>query len=118
MLVTFLASSRRQRREKIMNDEFVGQLMSIGIVSYREQETVWKIAQRCARATGISVAGAGAIAGVGVGAVTIPGIGAIPGALAGFLAGLVGGTAMCTIANATLRDQLRELARDARTIPD
>lgn len=101
-----------------MNDEFVGQLMSIGIVSYREQETVWKIAQRCARTTGMATAGAGLIAGAGAGTVTIPGIGAIPGALAGFLAGLVGGTAMCTIANASLREQLRTLAREARTIPD
>lgn len=100
-----------------MNDEFVGQLMSIGIVSYREQETIWHVAQRCARSTGVSVAGAGVVAGAAAGSVTVPGVGAVPGALAGFLAGLVGGTAMCTIANASLRAQRRDLARGARPFP-
>ena len=89
--------------------DFREQLLRLGIISYRDQETLWGIAKRCATTTGMPLAGAGLVMGVKAGTVTVPGVGTMSGALAGFLAGLVAGTAMCTAANLAHRDELRKL---------
>lgn len=86
------------------------QMMSLGIVSYDEQERVWDVAHRCARSTGVPLAGGLAVAGMQAGTVTIPGVGTVSGAVAGALAGLVSGTVACTALNMALRDELRALA--------
>ena len=70
-----------------LHPAFARQLQTIGIISYREQETLWNIAQRCAKTTGVPLAGMGLAAGAKAGAVMIPGIGLVPGAIATALAG-------------------------------
>ena len=57
-------------------ERFRQELMGIGIISYREHDRLWDIAQHCARTAGIPTAGAGAVMGMGAGSVSIPGIGA------------------------------------------
>jgi hypothetical protein len=94
-----------------IDPKFVTQLMQIGILSFREQERLWDIAQRCAGTAGVPMAGAGAVVGAKAGSVTVPLVGAIPGAVAGALAGLAAGTVSCVMLNTGLRQQLRELAR-------
>jgi hypothetical protein len=88
---------------------FVKDMLKIGILSYDEQETLWQIAKRCARTTGVTVAVPTAIAGAAMGSVTVPGVGAVPGVVAGALAGFVGGTAQCVTGNSMFRTQLRLL---------
>jgi mannitol-specific phosphotransferase system IIBC component len=92
---------------------FTRELLAIGILSYREQETLWNIAQRCARTTGLPLAGMGFVAGASVGSVAVPGVGTVPGAVATALAGLFTGTLVCVGLNLSLRDQLRDFARTA-----
>lgn len=101
-----------------LDRRFVAEMMQLGILSFREQETLWEIAGRCAKTAGVPMAGFGFVAGSGMGAVTIPGIGAVPGAVAGALAGLASGTVSCVMLNAATRDQLRSLAREASALPD
>ncbi len=96
-----------------MDPNFTKELMQIGILSYKEQETLWQIAQRCAKTAGIPTAGAGFVLGMKVGTVTWPVVGAIPGSVAGALAGLFGGTLSCTIMNKAMQDELRKFAQDA-----
>lgn len=92
-----------------MTPEFQREILSLGIISYQEQETLWDIATKCARMAGVPMAGAGFVIGAAAGTVTVPGIGAVPGALFGLLSGLATGTAICTAANVAHRDQLRAL---------
>jgi hypothetical protein len=94
-----------------IDSKVAAQLMQLGILSFREQERLWQIAQRCAKTAGVPMAGFGAIAGTKMGAVTVPVFGAIPGALAGALAGLAAGTVSCVMLSTTTRQQLRDLAR-------
>ncbi len=93
-----------------MDQKFVKELMSIGIISYREQETLWELGKRCAVTTGLPLAGAGALAGMNMGTVTVPGVGTITGSIAGALAGLVAGTLMCYSLNNSMKIELRKLA--------
>ena len=95
----------------IVDQTFTQELMSIGIVSYREHETLWNVGQRCARTTGIPLAGAGALMGSQAGTVTLPVVGTVSGAAAGALVGLVSGTASCMMLNYSVREELRALAR-------
>jgi hypothetical protein len=78
------------------------QLLSIGILSYQEQDTVLSIARRC---SGIGVA-----TGAGWAVVGAPALG--PGVLAGFLSGFITGTAACTALNLSQREALRKLASE------
>ena len=94
-----------------MDQKFIKQMMELGIMSYREQETLWSIAKRCAKTSGLPLGVAVGAATAGVGAVVVPGIGSVPGYVAGALAGMVSGTFSCTLANATLKDQLKKLAQ-------
>lgn len=89
---------------------FIKELIKIGIVSYDEQERLWDVAQRCAKTTGIPMAGAGAVLGGKMGTVALPGGGTISGAAAGALAGLVSGTVSCVALNLSVRGELRSLA--------
>ena len=93
-----------------MDDNFAKELMARGILSYQEHEKLWQIAKRCARTTGMPMAGAGAVAGLQMGTVTLPGIGTVAGPLAGALAGLFAGTVSCTMLNVSMVQQLRILA--------
>lgn len=83
-------------------NNFKRELLKIGIVSYKEQETLYQIAKRCTK-MGIPMAGAGAIVGS-----SLPGLGTAAGALAGMLAG----TLSCTMLNASMRAELRKLANE------
>ena len=94
-----------------MDQKFTQELIKIGIISYKEQETLFQIAKRCASTTGIPMAGAGALIGLKAGTVTVPGIGTMAGSVAGALAGLLGGTISCTMLNVGMRQQLQSLAR-------
>jgi hypothetical protein len=95
-----------------IDPSFRSDLLKLGIISYREQETLWQIALRCAKTAGVPAAGAGMLLMAEVTTVAIPGVGAVPGAVAGLLAGLVSGTVTCTMANASMRQQLRTFAAD------
>lgn len=93
---------------------FIKEMMKVGVLTYDEQDTLWRIAQRCAKTAGMTVGIPTAIATANVGAVMIPGIGSVPGAVAGFLAGFAGGTTSCVIANVSLRPQIRLLLNGMR----
>jgi hypothetical protein len=82
-----------------MTQDFRRELLKLGIIAYKEQETLWGIAKRCARTTGVPLAAGGAAASAALG----------PGAAAGFLAGLAAGTVSCTAANLAYRSELRKL---------
>jgi len=94
-----------------MEQRFVREMMSLGIVSIKEQESLWNIATRCAKTTGVPMAGVGGLALAGAGSVTVPLVGAIPGYLAGALAGLISGTVSCTMLNVAVRRELQALAK-------
>lgn len=93
-----------------MDEKFVNTLMGLGIISYKEQEKVWQIAKRCARTSGLPMAGAGALLGLKMGTVTVPGVGTIAGSVAGALAGLFSGTLSCTMINMSMRNELKKIA--------
>lgn len=88
---------------------FQKQLIGIGIIRYKEHETLFQIAKRCAVTTGLPMAGAGMVMGIKAGTVALPGGGTISGGAAGFLAGLLAGTMVCTAANQSYRRELRSL---------
>ena len=94
-----------------MGQNFVQSLMTIGILSYKEQETLWQIAKRCAATTGLPMAGAGFLLGMNAGTVFLPGIGSISGSVAGALAGLFSGTFSCTMLNRSMQQELKNLAQ-------
>lgn len=94
-----------------MDNSFVVELLKIGIVSYKEQETLFQIAKRCAKTTGVPMAGAGALMGIKAGSVVVPGVGTLAGPVAGALAGLFAGTFSCTMLNVSVRDELKKLAK-------
>ncbi|MES2112462.1 MAG: hypothetical protein V4577_27135 [Bacteroidota bacterium] len=71
------------------NSQFTLQLMQIGILSYREQETLRDIAIRCAKTAGMPMAGAL------MGITTLPGVSTI---------------ARGTLVDVSQRDALRKLA--------
>jgi uncharacterized membrane protein len=100
----------------MQKQHFIEQMLAIGIVQYHEQETLWRMANRCARTLGAVGAGTGFVWGAGAGSVVVPGIGAIPGSVAGALAGFWKGTLMCVAVNAATRAQLRSLAKEASTV--
>ncbi|WP_460952112.1 hypothetical protein [Spirosoma daeguense] len=87
--------------------QFIRELMGIGILSYREHQTLWQIAKRCAATTGVTAATPMAILGTQIGSVIIPGVGSIPGTVAGALAGLVSGTISCTMLNVAAQNELK-----------
>lgn len=91
-----------------MTNDFSREMLQMGIVSYKEQETLWDIGRKCARTIGVATAGAGFVYGSGAGAVAVPGVGAVPGAIVGLLGGLVAGTAACTAVNVRHRNELRK----------
>lgn len=84
--------------KKWIYQKFRHELVSIGIISYNEQERLWDIAKRCVK-MGIPTAGAGAVLGAQLGTVALPLIGTISSSAAGALAGLFLGTLMCTSLN-------------------
>jgi len=94
-----------------MDQRFAKELISIGILSFKEQEKLWQIAKRCASSTGIPAAGAGALWGLKMGT-PIPGVGTVTGPVAGALAGLVYGTVSCTMLNVTMKQELKKLANE------
>ena len=94
-----------------MDQKFIQEMLKIGILSYKEQETLFQIAKRCATTAGVPMAGAGALYGMGMGTVTIPGVGTIAGSVAGALAGMLSGTISCTMLNVGVRKELQGLAR-------
>jgi hypothetical protein len=90
---------------------FTREMMSLGILSYREQETLWQLARRCAATVGIPMAGSLSLLGTKMGTVTLPGVGTVSGAVAGALAGMAAGTTVCMGLNASVKSELRALAR-------
>ncbi|MEE4206469.1 MAG: hypothetical protein V2I39_09255 [Erythrobacter sp.] len=93
-----------------LTKEMRAKLIEIGIISYKEQETILQIARRCAKTSGLPMAGAGAVLGMKAGTVALPGIGTVSGATAGFLGGLASGTASCVGLNLAARNELKALA--------
>ena len=91
---------------------FRSELLKLGILAYHEQDTLWRIAKRCAKTTGLPMGGAVAVMGLKAGTVTVPGVGTMSGAVAGFLAGMAAGTFACTAATVAHRDELRRLASE------
>lgn len=83
-------------------NNFRRELLKIGIVSFREQETLFQIAKRCTK-MGIPTAGAGMVIGS-----AFPVVGTAVGTLVGMLAG----TISCTMLNASMRSELRKLANE------
>ena len=91
--------------------DFVQNVMRIGVLSYREQETLWQIAQRCATTTGVTAAAPLAMLGAQMGSVAIPGLGTVAGPVVGALAGLFYGTVSCTMLNMSAQNELKKLAQ-------
>jgi hypothetical protein len=91
------------------SDDFRRELIKLGFISYNEQDTLWNIATRCAKISGLPLGIAIGVASAKGGTVVVPGVGTISAGLAGFLAGLTAGTAMCTAANLTYRNEMRSL---------
>ena len=94
------------------SDDFRREMLRIGIISYREQDTLWDIAKKCSRTLGVPTAGVGLVIGLQGGAVTVPLVGAVPGALFGLLAGWGAGTFTCTALNYRHRRDLRQFLDD------
>ncbi|KQP21966.1 hypothetical protein [Pseudorhodoferax sp. Leaf267] len=92
-----------------MNEQFQRELLKLGFISYSEQDTLWSIAKRCAAIAGLPLGVAIGVASAKGGTVVVPGVGTISAGLAGFLAGLTSGTAMCTAANLSYRNEMRRL---------
>lgn len=92
-----------------MSDDFRRELIKLGFLSYNEQDTLWSIAKRCAKISGLPLGIAIGVASAKGGTVVVPGIGTVSAGLAGFLAGLTTGTAMCTAANLTYRNEMKGL---------
>lgn len=92
-------------------NQFNLQLMQLGIIAYKEQETLRQIALRCAKTAGVPMAGAGALIGLNAGTVMLPGIGSVAGPVAGALAGMLSGTLSCTMLNVSMRESLKKIAR-------
>lgn len=79
--------------------QFQREIVKLGFVDFHEQDTLWRVAQRCARKTGLPMAGMGAAGTAALG----------PGAALGFLAGLATGTLSCVVMSSTLRPQLKAI---------
>lgn len=94
------------------SQSFRHELLKLGIISYREQDTVLSIAKKCAITMGLPLGTAIGVASMKAGTVVVPGVGTISAGLAGFLAGLTTGTAMCTAANLSYRNEMRRLLED------
>ncbi len=91
-------------------EKFTKEMISIGILSHKEHETLYDIAKRCARDVGMPLAGGALILGAKSGVMTVPGVGPIAvGKVA--LAGLITGTLTCTALNVALRQEIRKLAQ-------
>ena len=90
-------------------DDFRREILMLGIISHRQQDSVWSIAKRCAATNGVPLGLAIGAASSQGGTVLVPGVVTISAGLAGFLTGLLAGTAMCTAANLAYRDELQEL---------
>ncbi len=86
-------------------------MVSMGIVSTQEQETLWEMAKRCAKTIGGPSAVAFAIMGSKAGSIVVPGIGTVSGAVVAALGGLMTGTMSCMMVNYAVQDELRRLAR-------
>lgn len=82
---------------------FRREILKLGFHSYDEQQSVWKLAQRCARTSGLALGGMGAVGTAALG----------PGAAVGFLAGLATGTAACTAGSLLYREQIRQMLAEA-----
>jgi len=91
------------------NQNFRREMLRYGVISHREQDTLWSIAKKCAVTTGIPMGAAGFLMGASGGTVAVPGIGTVSVGLVGFLGGLATGTAMCTAVNLGLKEELRNL---------
>ena len=82
----------------------------MGIVRYRDQETLFEIAKRCATTVGLSSAGGGAVLAAGIGGPVSLGTLTLPASVVGALAGLFAGTVSCVMLNEGLKQELRDLA--------
>ena len=87
-------------------------LKQYGILGHKEQETLYELAKRCAKTTGVPAAGGAAVMGAQAGAVTLPVVGAVPGAVAAALGGLLVGTGSCVALNLAAKKKLKEIATD------
>lgn len=94
-----------------MGDQTTAKLIEIGIISYKEQETLLEILRRCAKTTGLPLAGFAAVATVKSGVIAVPGVGTVAAPLVAAAAGLIVGTTACTALNLTMREELRKLSR-------
>ncbi|MVM40662.1 hypothetical protein GO730_28255 [Spirosoma sp. HMF3257] len=91
--------------------QFIREVMAAGVLSYREQQTLWQIAKRCAATTGITAAAPLALLGTQIGSIAIPGFGTITGPVMGALAGMIYGTVSCSMLNLSAQAELRKLAQ-------
>ncbi len=96
---------------EFLTQDMRNQMLQIGILSHNEQETMFQLAKRCAKTSGLPLGVAIGAAGTKAGTVALPGIGTISGAAAGFLAGLTTGTASCVALNLAAKDELKKLAK-------
>ncbi len=83
--------------------KFRNEILKLGFHGYDEQMSLFQIAKRCAKTTGLAMGGMGAAGTAALG----------PGAAAGFLAGLATGTLTCGIGSTIYREEIkRMLAED------
>lgn len=87
-------------------------LKQYGILGHKEQETLYELARRCAKTTGVPMAGGAAVMGANAGAVVLPVVGSVPGAVAAALGGLLVGTGSCVALNLAAKQKLKEIAND------
>lgn len=76
--------------------DFKMAMMKLGIVRYKEQDNLLTMAKDCLPYAGVT----GTVGGL------------MSRSPQGFLAGVLMGEIACTLANAAMREQLKELARD------
>ncbi len=83
---------------------FQKEIVKLGFYSYDEQQSIFDLAKRCARTSGLALGGAGAIGTAALG----------PGAAVGFLAGMATGTAACTAGSLLYREQIKQLLEEGK----
>ncbi|MCB9397674.1 MAG: hypothetical protein H6510_07665 [Acidobacteria bacterium] len=74
-----------------------------------QQDYLFQVAKKCALIGGLPLGGAAAKMTMASGTILVPGVGALPGWFVGAMAGFLTGTAMCMVAQSTIREQLNLL---------
>lgn len=90
--------------EEIDFHAFRREIVKLGFYEYDDQMSLFQLARKCTKTTGLSLGAAGAAGTAALG----------PGAALGFLAGLATGTAACTAGSLLYREQIKQILADEK----